>query len=104
MRGCAWYNLSKMKGTFLTWGMIAAAVVFGLPAAAADAFLLRDAVVVCDDTLYPDPAVKRPLRWTNPKEWDFWVSLRLDGEDLLVDRLLMVRKWLDWKTKNGTGK
>ena len=51
--------------------MTAAASVLGLPAAAADAFSLRNAVVVCDDTVYPDPAVKRPPRWTNPKEWGF---------------------------------
>ena len=93
-----------MKGVFLAWGMTAAVSVLGLPAAAAEAFSLRDAVVVCDDTVYPDPAVKRPPRWTNPNGWDFWVSLRLDGEDLLVDRLLMVRKWLDWKNKKGTKK
>ena len=35
---------------------------------------------------------------------EFNVSLRLDVEDLLVDRLLMVRKWLDWKNKKGTKK
>ena len=49
--------------------------------------------------------VHEPERFPkNPNCWEFWVSLRLDGEDLFVDRLLMVRKWREWKTKKGTGK
>ena len=40
----------------------------------------------------------------NPNCWDFWVSFRLDGEDLFVDRLLMVRRWREWNKKKGDGK
>lgn len=59
-----------MKNVFLACG-IAVVLVPGFRAAAADAFLLRDVLVVCDDGIFPDPSVKRPPRWVNPKEWGF---------------------------------
>lgn len=36
---------------------------------AEDAFRLRDAAVVVEDSFIPDPAIKRPPQWKNPKRW-----------------------------------
>jgi len=75
-----------MRNVFLSWGMTAAASVFGVSAVAADAFSLRDAVVVCDDGVFPDPSAKRPSRWTNPKEWGFRAAQDLTNAIFRITR------------------